>query len=58
MADEHKRADRKRSARKKELNNFSYMSLEQKSVMDVEDKEFWNFDPSKRQKGVFKTKKT
>ena len=33
------------------------MSLEQKAASDKENEEYWNFGPSKRQKGVFKTKK-
>ena len=57
MADESKKTDRERSACKKELNNFSNMSLEQKAASDKENEEYWNFGPSKRQKGVFKTKK-
>ena len=57
MADERKHTDRNRSACKQELNKYSNMSLEQKATMDVEDEEFWNFGPSKRQKWVFQTKK-
>ena len=40
VADKHQGADCDRSAREQELNKFSHMSLEQKSTMDVEDKEF------------------
>ena len=54
MADERKKTDRKRSTCKKELNKFSDMSLEQKAASDKVNEEYWNFGPSKRQKGVFK----
>ena len=57
MADDRKKADRDRSAREKELNEFSDMSLEKKDSNDENDEEYWNFGPSKRQKGVFKSKK-
>ena len=56
ISDKPKRTDRERSDCKKEFNKFSDMSLEKKAAMDVENKEFWNFGPSKRQKGVFKIK--
>ena len=56
MADERKKTDHKRSACKKELNEFSDMSLEQKAASDDDNEEYWKFGPSKQQKGVFKTK--
>ena len=56
-ADKRKRADRNKSTCEQEINKFSNMSLEQKAVMDMEDKEFWNFGPIKWQKGVFGPKK-
>ena len=41
MVDKRKRVDRKRYSCKQELNIFSDMSIDQKTLMDMEDKEFW-----------------
>ena len=56
MTNKRKRVDHDRSACKQELNKFSNMSLEKKAAMDMEDEVFWNFGPSKQQKGSFKEK--
>ena len=57
MTDKRKHKDLKMSPCKKELNKFSDMSIKKNARMDVEEEGFWNFDQSKQQKGVFKTKK-